>query len=331
MKLIMENWRKYNDNPFGLLCEQYDKKIITEEQLFERWEKDTLKEIQELSEVNWEKEAAKLDAPEGAKKRGIMGSINDWILMKLVQLESLFKRGKKLAIKAISTVIRGIRRFCSDRAAICKLAVGTLVVVGTFLIIAMINEVHAKIAHPTKPGVVLSQDIVDVMKGDIAVLYDSLMDAKEAMDDTTLGMTTTDLAEAMQKINEMQETVGTESFANSSDGATKNVKKVWDHLIETLGEVEKSAKGEVGELKKYRAIELLNKLGDGAEATADRSAIGVESSVRLKGTGKIKRVLPDPRLDPFRAVVDKPEGGGGIKFGKGNIEYGKLRKQSTRY
>lgn len=328
MKLIMENWRKYNDNPFGLLCEQYDKKIITEEQLFERWEKDTLKEIQELSEVNWEKEAAKLDAPEGetTKKRGIIGRINDWILMKLVQLESLFKRGLKLAIKAIATVIRGIKRFCSDRS-ICKLAVATLVVVGTFLIIAMINEAHAKIAHPTKPDLVLSQDIVDVMKGDIAVLYDSLMDAKEAMDDTTLGMTTADLAETMQKINEMQETVGTESFAKPSDEATGNVKKIWEHLIDNLEGVEKSAKGEAGELKKYKAIELLKKLGEGAEATADRSALGVESSVKLKGVGKVKDVLPDPGLDPFRAVVDKPEGGGGIKFGKGDIEYGKLRTQ----
>ena len=33
-QLLMENWRKYNNDPFQLLCERYNEKLITEEQLF---------------------------------------------------------------------------------------------------------------------------------------------------------------------------------------------------------------------------------------------------------------------------------------------------------
>jgi hypothetical protein len=316
MKLIMENWRKYNSDPFALLCEQYDKKIITEEQLLERWEQDLLREVQELSEQ------------EPTKKRGVvsgfMEKVHDWILSKLVQLESLFERGKKLVVKAIAKLARGIKKVCSKRL-ICKLALGTLVVVGTFLVIAMINEAHAKIANP-KTGKILPDNIIAVMKGDMAVLFDALMDAKESMDDKVLGMTTADLGEAMQKLDEMHKSVGTESFANASDKATKNVKKVWDHLIETLKDVKASAPGEVGEERGFKAIEVLYKIGNGAEAIVDRSDLGTEASIRLKGTGKVK-ALSDPRLDPFRAVVDgKPKGDGGIRFG-GDIEYGKLRTQ----
>ena len=59
MQHLMENWRKYQNNPFQLLCEQHDKYLISEEQLFKIWEQNTLNEYTKLCEIDWEKEIEK--------------------------------------------------------------------------------------------------------------------------------------------------------------------------------------------------------------------------------------------------------------------------------
>ena len=96
MKLIMENWRKYNVAPFQLMLEQYDKNVLSEKQLFEIWQKDTLKELKQLDEIDWEKEAELTADPSykppqdrpGLVQKG-WEKVNDWILEKSVQLVEL--------------------------------------------------------------------------------------------------------------------------------------------------------------------------------------------------------------------------------------------------
>ena len=44
----MENWKKFNENPFQLMLEQYDRKVINENQLYERWERQTIREIDQI-------------------------------------------------------------------------------------------------------------------------------------------------------------------------------------------------------------------------------------------------------------------------------------------
>jgi len=65
----MENWRKYNNDPFGLLCERYDKNQISKEYLLEEWQKTTEQELIELiKEIN-DRISYTLDADRAPKSR----------------------------------------------------------------------------------------------------------------------------------------------------------------------------------------------------------------------------------------------------------------------
>ena len=51
MKLLMENFRKYRgEHDFKLLCENFDRGIITEQELYETWERQVLLEMDNLIE-----------------------------------------------------------------------------------------------------------------------------------------------------------------------------------------------------------------------------------------------------------------------------------------
>ena len=49
MKLLIENWRKYSgEYDFVILCENFDRGLITEYELYESWERQVLLEMEQL-------------------------------------------------------------------------------------------------------------------------------------------------------------------------------------------------------------------------------------------------------------------------------------------
>ena len=50
MKLLLENWRKYlnETNDFTVLCENHERGLITEEQLYSKWERMILTEAEQV-------------------------------------------------------------------------------------------------------------------------------------------------------------------------------------------------------------------------------------------------------------------------------------------
>jgi HAMP domain-containing protein len=170
MKLIMENWRKYNNDPFQLLCERYNKKLITEKQLFEQWQQNTSEELEQLLlEIDWEKEAGKVEDPDYKpphERKGMLAKgwekINDWILQKSIQIVELAKAGGMKALKSIAWLVKKIQSFCGKYKAICKIAVATLTVVALFVIFANITEAQAAIEYKGQP---LDDTKINVIKG----------------------------------------------------------------------------------------------------------------------------------------------------------------------
>ena len=50
MKLLMESWRQYlnETNEFTILCENHEQGLITEEQLYSKWERMVLTEAEQV-------------------------------------------------------------------------------------------------------------------------------------------------------------------------------------------------------------------------------------------------------------------------------------------
>ena len=178
MKLLIENWRKYNNEPFALMCEQHQKSLITEQELFARWEAMVLLEIEKLEEIDWEKEAeltADPDYKPPQERAGMLARgwqrINDWILEKSVQLIELAKTSAQKALSSIRWLVDKIQDFCAEYSLVCKIAKWTLAVVAIYILAAFVfeNEAEAKLYRSGQP---LPDTIVNAMKGEMVDIID---------------------------------------------------------------------------------------------------------------------------------------------------------------
>jgi hypothetical protein len=230
MKLIMENWRKYNDNPFQLMCEQYDKEIITEDQLFENWKEMTLKELDQLNEIDWEKEAARTADPDyktPQERRGSMilkvkEKINDWILEKSIQIVELGRKAALKAVKAAAWLIGKIQGFCGEHPGICKVATMTLIVVAFTIAMAFLidNEAQAKLVRGGKP---VPDWAVDGMKGQLSDMIDA---RKES------GQPRAHLYKLLAQMDELHQAKNKHEILKSKDSIDKGMEVLYQGLKE---------------------------------------------------------------------------------------------------
>jgi len=180
VKLLFENWRKYNENPFQLMCEQYERKVITEAQLLERWEQMVITELnelnQQLNEIDWEEEAELTadpdykpphERPSKFLQKG-WEKFNDWVLMKSIQITEIGRTAALTAAKMISSLINKIKSFCRGYPWTCKITIAVLVVIAFYIISAYFTEAHAKLYHKKKP---VPEDTVKEMRGHLYDIY----------------------------------------------------------------------------------------------------------------------------------------------------------------
>lgn len=186
-KLIMENWKKFNENPFQLMLEQYDRKVINETQLYERWEKQTIREFKDLvlkedvrdffaaaspSFVDFEKEADLTADPnyKTPKERasemfdGVSEKVADFILKKSIQIVEMAKSAVFAALRAAKKLYDMVAGFCSEHPLFCKVVGMALLVIIVYLIAAIIYSPSAQ-AKLTQGGKPLGDNKFQFIKG----------------------------------------------------------------------------------------------------------------------------------------------------------------------
>ena len=235
MKLLIENWRKYNDNPFELMCEQYDKNLLTEEKLAEYWQETTLRELEQLNEIDWEKEAELTADPDykppQERRSEFMQKgwefmqkgwekVNDWILMKSIQIYDLAKRSATAAIKSIAWLVRKVSDLCKEYKTICKIAIMTLTVIAFYAAMAYLfeNEAQAKLYRRGKP---LSDNVVNAMKGE---LYDIIEHRRERGGDES------GLIKLMAQIDELHQAKTKHDFIKVKTKVDQGLELLYDSL-----------------------------------------------------------------------------------------------------
>ena len=272
MKLLIENWRKYNSSPFQLMCEQHDKALISEQQLFKRWEDMVLLELQQLEEIDWGKEAEMTADPDYKPPHQRAGTldaarekVNDWLLKKSVQLVELAKRNALNALKSLKWLINKINSFCDRFPIVCKVAKWTLVVIAFYITFAFLfeNEAQAKLYRSGKP---VDDGVVNAMKGQLVDIIDS-SNAK--------GKDTKALYELLAQIDEIHDSKTPHDFMKKKETVDKGLRIIYDGLKDTWNEA-----GSAAELEPGQGKELVTRWIDIGERT---SAWYRESTIKIKG------------------------------------------------
>ena len=168
MKLIMENFRKFTEangpQPFALL-EQYERNTLTEAQLFEAWERQTLLEMQEvfneglLDTLKQGYEALKAGAKEEWEMvkdafGAAMKKINDFLASVVFQALELMRKTKDFlepVSKMILKVWNKVKVFCSAHPILCKAI--TILLVMLAAVCLMAASAHAADAVQQSGGI----------------------------------------------------------------------------------------------------------------------------------------------------------------------------------
>tara|TARA_R100000808_G_scaffold18392_1_gene40298 strand:- start:71 stop:922 length:852 start_codon:yes stop_codon:yes gene_type:complete len=183
MKLLIENFRKYRaEHDFKLLCENFDRGIITEQELYETWERQVLLEMDNLIEEGI------MDILQQGYQKGkeLVGKakemydaavqkVSDFILKLSTQAFMLMEKAKVMLAK-IAGVLRKaynfINKFCGAHPILCR-------VVKILLIMISIAAVMALFASPAQASVDVSGMYPDESQS--SLLTDSGLEAIKGM------------------------------------------------------------------------------------------------------------------------------------------------------
>lgn len=175
MKLLFESWREYSkppqDESFLSLLKEHDNKKISDQQLFLEWKKQTTAELEQLNEIDWEKEA-ELTADPNYKppheRPGMLSKgwekVNDFLLEKSIQLIELGKRSFSAALKALSWLNKQIDRFREKHPMLYNVIKVLLVALFLYLLYQLTTgEAQASIKNPD--GSIMSDKDYNTARG----------------------------------------------------------------------------------------------------------------------------------------------------------------------
>ena len=284
-KLIMENWKKFNENPFQLMLEQYDRKVINENQLYERWERQTIREFDQIQKELLEEGLLDTIKAAGAKVgdflKGVSDKISDFVLKKSIQIVEMAKNAVFAALRAAKKLYDMVAGFCSDRPLFCKIVGMSLLVIIVFLISAIIYspEAQAKLMQGGKP---LGDNKFQFIKGV----------ANELVSDPDLPQAgrLTDIAKALIELEEMQ--ASPKNFdVEKLQGVSKIIAKVGSGQFDELLKVAADESLKLPERKEsFDLIKKMIDLGRRTQAYYEKIDLGpVGSSVR-SGIRTLKNV-----------------------------------------
>jgi len=193
MKLIMEGWRyQTGQTNFNILCENFDKGIISEDVLFETWHRRVLMEADEILTENlmdilkqgWEKGK---DLAGKAKEvfDAAVEKVSDFFLKLCNQVFLLIERIKdKLATvaKSLGAIWAKVQKFCSAHPIICKIIKFVLLALAILAITVFIRNIlqqdpsnfglceNCITTYPDGSTLDLSQSGTDAIEGFLAIV-----------------------------------------------------------------------------------------------------------------------------------------------------------------
>ena len=231
MKLLMETWRKYSDTientdqfgsiylfenktavkkDFESLLQEFDSGKITENELYECWNKSMLYEQKLLNEIDWKKEGELVQQP-GYKppheRRGMldvaMQKAQDWVLEKSVQIYQMAKRGLMVTVQALSGLVKAAKRFQEKYPVATKIIVVIALSLAMFALMSALDssEAQAAIRAPGLEGGMGGGEAGEISDASYEALRGMIHQTKEA----DLGGTSLELrAEAMKIVDVAQ-------------------------------------------------------------------------------------------------------------------------------
>lgn len=224
MKLLIENFRKYRgEHDFKLLCENFDRGIITEQELYETWESQVLLEMDNLIEEGI------MDILQQGYQKGkelfgqakeiydaAVQKVSDFILRLSTQAFMLMEKAKVMLAK-IAGVLRKaynfVQKFCKAHPILCKV-IKILIIM---MIIAAVMALFANAAQASvdtsgmkgaEPGTyTLTDDGVEAMKATLSLatedrdpeVQQAAVDALNWLQEAHKGSEVVDLAQASGK------------------------------------------------------------------------------------------------------------------------------------
>ena len=288
MKLLFENWRKYNENPFQLMCEQYERKVITEAQLLERWEQIAITELnelnQQLNEIDWEKEAeltADPDYKPPHERRSEFlqkgwEKINDWILKQSIRITEMARTAKMAALKAAVWLYTKVQDFCDNYPITCKIVAFTLLVIICYIIASILfaKDAQAKLYQGKKP---LNDSEYHFIKGRLSdkILSKNVTDPKQEK-------AIKSLFKILKEMEKMQESPKQIDILKAKGGVGQELNKLLQELESTRQQFKAARGGQsgVGKLTEpkekmfYRFIETMVELGKKSESFYEEYTAG---------------------------------------------------------
>jgi len=195
MKLLIENFRKYRgERDFKILCENFNRGIITEQELYETWERQVLLEMDNLIEEGivdilqqGYQKGKELIGKAKEMYDAAVQKVSDFILRLSTEAFMLMEKAKVMLAK-IAGVLRKaynfVQKFCKAHPILCK-------VIKILIIMMIIAAVMALFANAAQASVgtsgytgkdtALSNDGVEAIKGILAqATKDSDPEAQQA-------------------------------------------------------------------------------------------------------------------------------------------------------
>ena len=230
-KLIMENWKKFNENPFQLMLEQYDRKVINETQLYERWEKQTIREFNQIQKELLEEGLVDTLKATGQKVgdflKGISEKVSDFVLKKSIQIVEMAKKALFPAVRAAKKLYDMIEDFCSSRPLFCKVVGIALLVIILYLIAAMIyaSPAEAKLTQGGKPVIDVKFDFTKGVINDLVNQKGSPV--ADQVDDYARSL------KLLQQLQDSPESFPVEKLEGLSKKIAETASKLYDGLVAT--------------------------------------------------------------------------------------------------
>ena len=220
--LLMENWRRYSgQHDFERLCENFDRGIITEIELYETWDRQVMVEMQSLLDegiidtIKRGYEALKAGAKEeweiikhaynaAAKK------VSDFIFNLEIQVWLLLQKAKIIASKigaVLMKVVNFVKKFCDGHPVLCKATFALVVLLSiTAVMGVMASPAMADITMPADDGgapYTITDTGISAIKGCLEVVsreadpeaQQLAVDAVEWMEQAHTATTSTDLSQ----------------------------------------------------------------------------------------------------------------------------------------
>ncbi len=175
MKLLLENWRRQcGEYDFDVLCENFDRGLITEIELYETWDRQVMVEMQTLLDegvmdilkIGYEKGKALAGKAKEAYDTAV-AKVAEFFLNLCLHAWDLIQKGKVVLEKIAATLMKGanfIKKFCNAHPILCKVALILIIMLVISAAMAMMAS-SASAAVKTQEFGTLGDKGVTALKG----------------------------------------------------------------------------------------------------------------------------------------------------------------------